>query len=228
MRRFILHFSVMMVSFVLGVAANALVHYDLAAINAHSFDNTKSFTRPSSVTLLAEEPRFNPAINHCGLLVVRVTDDRGLYLNRQEIGSLDDTRDLVTTLEEIFRSRTEAHASRDGLDLNAAIGEDEQIEKTVFIKAPRGMSYGELSDLLDVIKATGASPIGLVTELDGYPCLATYGDETSNTKRGLFYRDDSLDACSSVRVVCSVTLGIGSGNARKSVARNSFGDADAG
>ena len=165
MRRFILHFIVMMASFVLGVAANALVHYDLVAINAHSFDNTKSFSRQTSITLLAEEPN----ISHCGLLVVSVTDDRGLYLNRQEIGSLDDTTELVTRLEDIFRRRTEAHASRDGLDLNAAIGEDEQIEKTVFIKAPRGMSYGELSDLLDVIKETGASPIGLVTELDGYP-----------------------------------------------------------
>ena len=228
MRRFILHFSVMMASFVLGVAADALVRHGSTAVNARWFNNAKSVSREPSITLLAEESQFNPAVNYCGLLVVRVTDDRRLYLNQQEMGSLDDTIELVTRLEEIFIHRTETHAYRDGLDLNSAVPKDEQIEKTVLINAPRGMSYGELSDLLDVIEETGASPIGLVTELDGYPCLATYGDETSNTKRGLFYRDDSLDACSSVRVVCSVTLGIGSGNARNGVACNSFGDADAG
>jgi biopolymer transport protein ExbD len=41
------------------------------------------------------------------------------------------------------------------------------MEKTVLIKAVRSLSYGDMSDLIEVIKATGAGPIGLVTDSAG-------------------------------------------------------------
>jgi len=168
MRRFILRFSVMMAAFVFGFGANALVDRGLGSVVERWTDDPKSFLGQLSNTLLAEEPRFNPRLNYCGLLVVGITNDRRLYLNQQEMGSLDDPSELVANLNEIFRHRTERHAYRDGLDLNSAIPEGERIEKTVLIKAPRGMSYGEVSDLIEVIKDTGANPIGLVTERTGY------------------------------------------------------------
>jgi biopolymer transport protein ExbD len=168
MRRFILRFSVMMVAFVFGVGANALVDRGLGSVVERWTDDPKSFLGQLSITLLAEEPRFNPRLNYCGLLIVSITNDRKLYLNRQEMGSLDDPSELVAKLNEIFSHRTERHAYRDGLDLNSAIPESERIEKTVLIKAPRGMSYGEVSDLIQLIKDTGANPIGLVTERTGY------------------------------------------------------------
>jgi biopolymer transport protein ExbD len=39
--------------------------------------------------------------------------------------------------------------------------DDVRIEKTVFIKAPRTISYGEVARVIDGLKGTGASPIGL-------------------------------------------------------------------
>ena len=36
-----------------------------------------------------------------------------------------------------------------------------RIEKTVFIKAPRTLAYGEVARVMDGLKGTGASPIGL-------------------------------------------------------------------
>jgi biopolymer transport protein ExbD len=36
-----------------------------------------------------------------------------------------------------------------------------RIEKTVFIKAPRGIPYGEVMQVMDGLKGTGAEPIGL-------------------------------------------------------------------
>jgi biopolymer transport protein ExbD len=168
MRRFILRLSVMMVAFVLGVGANALVDRGLGSVVERWTDDPKSFLGQLSITLLAEEPRFNPRLNYCGLLVVGITNDRNLYLNRQEMGSLDDPSELVAKLNEIFRHRTELRLYRDGLDLNSATPDDERIEKTVFIKASRGLSYGEVSDLIGVVKGTGANPIGLVTERTSY------------------------------------------------------------
>jgi biopolymer transport protein ExbD len=41
------------------------------------------------------------------------------------------------------------------------VPERERIEKTVFIKAPRGIKYGEVIRVMDGLKATGADPIGL-------------------------------------------------------------------
>ena len=45
------------------------------------------------------------------------------------------------------------------------VPEHERIEKTVFIKAPRSIKYGEVIRVMDGLKATGADPIGL--QLDG-------------------------------------------------------------
>jgi biopolymer transport protein ExbD len=168
MRRFILRLSVMIVAFVFGVGANALVDRGLGPIVERCTEDQKSFLVPLSITLLPEEPKFNPGVNYCGLLVVSITNDRQLYLNRQEMGSLDNPSELRAKLSDIFRRRTDLGLYRDGRDLNSAVPDDERIEKTVFIKAPRGMSYGEVSDLIGVIKEAGASQIGLVAERDCY------------------------------------------------------------
>ncbi len=36
-----------------------------------------------------------------------------------------------------------------------------RIEKTVFIKAPRSIAYGDVAKVIDGIKGAGANPIGL-------------------------------------------------------------------
>jgi biopolymer transport protein ExbD len=46
---------------------------------------------------------------------------------------------------------------RDRIDLPEAM----RIEKTVFIKAPRSIPYGEVVRVLDGIRGAGASPVGL-------------------------------------------------------------------
>jgi biopolymer transport protein ExbD len=45
------------------------------------------------------------------------------------------------------------------------LAEEKRIEKTVFIKAPRAMSYSNIVKVIDGLKGAGASPIGLA--LDG-------------------------------------------------------------
>jgi biopolymer transport protein ExbD len=36
-----------------------------------------------------------------------------------------------------------------------------EIEKTVFIKAPKNINYGSVAKIVDAVKASGAQPIGL-------------------------------------------------------------------
>jgi biopolymer transport protein ExbD len=41
------------------------------------------------------------------------------------------------------------------------LSDDVRIEKTVFIKGPRSLAYGEVAKVIDGLKGAGASPIGL-------------------------------------------------------------------
>ena len=45
--------------------------------------------------------------------------------------------------------------------------EDQRIEKTVFVKAPRALKYGDVVKVIDAIKGAGASPVGL--QVDDLP-----------------------------------------------------------
>jgi len=45
--------------------------------------------------------------------------------------------------------------------------EDQRIEKTVFVKAPRALHYGDVVKVIDAIKGAGADPVGL--QVDDLP-----------------------------------------------------------
>jgi len=166
MNHFILRFGVMFLTFIFGLATNFLLDGLGSAVDRW-IENPQPVLEEPCVTALAVQPKLIPGAINCDLLVITVDNSRRLSLRGLELGSLDDLRELQATLISIFAQRAACRAYRPGLDLNSDIPEDERIEKTVLIKAPRSLSYGEVSDLIAVIKATGASPIGLVTEGTG-------------------------------------------------------------
>lgn len=85
-------------------------------------------------------------------LVVAVSSEKNLRLNKDNYGTLDDTEDLIAKLNNIFRER----------EANGAFAENtNQIQKTVFVKAPRTLPYGEVVKLVDAVKIAGANPISL-------------------------------------------------------------------
>ncbi len=99
-------------------------------------------------------------------LVVTIEADRTLKLNGlTDMGTVDDTTKLNVRLFDLFAERTKNHVYRDDLRSRLEIPEHLRIEKTVFIKAPRSIPYGEVARVIDGIKGSGADPIGL--QLDG-------------------------------------------------------------
>ena len=95
-------------------------------------------------------------------LVVTIEPDRTLKLNNlSDMGTVDDLSPLSSELRSIFEERTRQRAYRADLIARADLPEQQRIEKTVFIKAPRSISYGEVARVLDGVKGTGAEPIGL-------------------------------------------------------------------
>ena len=168
MSKFILRFGTILLTFTIGVAGNTLWN-SLGSVVERWIETPEPVLEEPCGTFLAEQQRLMPMMHSCGLLVVTIQNDGSITLYGEGMGTLGNTSKLVATLNAVFTRRAELRAYRPGVELNSDIPEEERIEKTVLIKAPRWLSYGEVSDLIDVIRATSAKPIGLVTEGSGYP-----------------------------------------------------------
>lgn len=100
-------------------------------------------------------------------LVVSITSDLQLKLNQDGMGSVNDTAPLSSKLRQVFQQRKEQRAYKPGMETRVDVPEEDRIEKTVFIKAPRGMRYEDVVKVIDAIKGAGANPVGL--QVDDLP-----------------------------------------------------------
>lgn len=86
-------------------------------------------------------------------LVVAVNkSDLKLQLNNQDAGDVTNPEALTTQLTQLFQSREANGVFREGTN---------EVEKTVFIKSPRSVRYGDVVKVIDAVKSAGAQPIGL-------------------------------------------------------------------
>jgi biopolymer transport protein ExbD len=100
-------------------------------------------------------------------LVVSIAPDMSIKLNQDALGSVNDTTPLSQRLLQVFQQRKDQRAYKVGMETRADVKEDDRIEKTVFVKAPRAMKYGDVVKVIDAIKGAGANPVGL--QVDDLP-----------------------------------------------------------
>jgi biopolymer transport protein ExbD len=100
-------------------------------------------------------------------LVVSIGSDLQLKLNQDSLGSVNDTAPLAQRLAAVFQQRKDQRAYRVGYETRTDVKEEDRIEKTVFVKAPRATKYGDVVKVIDAIKGAGASPVGL--QVDDLP-----------------------------------------------------------
>lgn len=100
-------------------------------------------------------------------LVVSISPDLQLKLNQDSMGSVNDTGALSSRLVQVFQQRREQHAYKPGMETRSDVPEADRIEKTVFVKAPRSLHYGDVVKVIDAIKGAGANPVGL--QVDDLP-----------------------------------------------------------
>lgn len=120
--------------------------------------------RPASFKAqLPAEPDRNPLVQPDDkTLVVTIEPDRSLKLNAlTDMGTIDDPSRLSARLVALFAERTANHAYRADMISRFDVPEVERIEKTVFIKAPRSIPYGNVTRVIDALKGAGANPVGL-------------------------------------------------------------------
>jgi biopolymer transport protein ExbD len=94
-----------------------------------------------------QQPRPNPLT-----LVVTIDNNLKMKLNATDIGDTSDTSSLSSNLTQLFKERENSGTFREGTN---------EVEKTIFIKAPRSVKYGEVVKVIDAVKSAGAQPIGL-------------------------------------------------------------------
>jgi biopolymer transport protein ExbD len=82
-------------------------------------------------------------------------------------GTLNDPSSLSQTLARIFQDRKQRHVYKPGTETRSDLPEDERIEKTVVIKVPRSLHYGDAVKLIDIVKGAGANPI--ILQIDDLP-----------------------------------------------------------
>ena len=113
--------------------------------------------------LVPQQPEQNdPREAHIDTLVVTIANDLQLSLNgERSLGSVNDTAPLSTRLAALFNERTANRAYSYGMETRSDLPDEARVEKTVFIKAPRALAYGEVAKVIDGIKGAGAQPVGL-------------------------------------------------------------------
>jgi biopolymer transport protein ExbD len=120
--------------------------------------------RPHSFAAkLPAEPDDRKVLPYPMTLVVTIQPDRTLKLNglTDDMGTVEDSAKLSTFLMALFQQRKANHAYRPELLSRIDLPEDYRIQKTVFIKAPRSIPYGQVAKVIDGLKGAGAEPVGL-------------------------------------------------------------------
>jgi biopolymer transport protein ExbD len=80
-------------------------------------------------------------------------------------GSVNEMGNIATYLSAEFKRRREARDWKLGFENRDELPADDRIERTVFIKAPQPLKYGEVVKVIDAVKGAGANPVGLQTEM---------------------------------------------------------------
>ena len=99
-----------------------------------------------------DQPQQDVKPNPLTLVVAINRETRSITLNNESAGSVDDPTALTAKLTDIFNQRTTNGVFREGSN---------EVEKTIFVKSPTLVKYGDVVKVIDAAKMAGASPIGL-------------------------------------------------------------------
>ena len=120
--------------------------------------------KPSSfkARVPAEQQNTTSAKDNPQTLAVIVNPDLTITLNDEKLmGTVDDPGPLISRLKTVFEQRiangdiSEVFADDPNRPVN------DRIERTVFIKAPKSLNYGNVVRVMDAVKIAGAYPISL-------------------------------------------------------------------
>ena len=108
-----------------------------AKVPAEPKDTNNADVKPNPLTLV---------------VTINNTDKKVLLNQKEDGGDVDNASVLTNKLIQIFKEREAQGTFREGTN---------EVEKTVFIKAPKNLQYGSVVKVIDAVKQAGAEPVGL-------------------------------------------------------------------
>ena len=72
--------------------------------------------------------------------------------------------EVASRLAREWRERIALGNWKEGFESRTDLSPDNRIERTVFVRAPNSIRYGEVARVIDAIKGAGAEPVGLQTD----------------------------------------------------------------
>lgn len=93
-------------------------------------------------------------------LLVELRGDSKITLNNEEFGSFENILPLKEKLAQVFKEREEYGVFREGSN---------EVEKTVFIKAPLPVKFSDVIKLVQEVEKSGAVPIALQIDENSVP-----------------------------------------------------------
>lgn len=119
--------------------------------------------KPSQIeSKIPQEPDGKLVLPNPWTLVVAIDGNREVSLNNdRKYESIKSLTGLTKDLKKVFEERRE----NVGSDSRAQINGEYSVHKTVFVKAPKSMSYGNVMMVVDAVKLAGAEPVSL--QIDG-------------------------------------------------------------
>jgi biopolymer transport protein TolR len=101
-------------------------------------------------------------------LIVSVESDLSLKLLKgQDVvaeGTVAEAGEVAARLASEWRERKQNGVWKLELATRTDLAPDDRLERTVFVRAPRSVRYGEVARVIDAIKGAGAQPVGLQTD----------------------------------------------------------------
>ena len=79
-------------------------------------------------------------------------------------GTVGEAGEVAARLASAWRERKLRGVWKSELAARSDLAPDERIERTVFVRAPRSVRYGEVARVIDAVKGAGAQPVGLQTD----------------------------------------------------------------
>ena len=126
----------------------------------------KSSTFKTRVPAESQNDR-NVAVN-IYTLIATVESEGTLRINYESnLGTTADTTKLTERLKTVFAERVANGQISERFADDSERPAADRIERTVFIKAPRSIGYGEVARVVDAVKLAGAYPISL--QIDDLP-----------------------------------------------------------
>ncbi|MDT7807907.1 MAG: biopolymer transport protein ExbD [Acidobacteriota bacterium] len=128
--------------------------------------------RPARFKASVPGPPDDPRVNISPqTLIVSVSSDLSMKLLMGKTvvaeATVGDAGAVASRLSSEWRERKLNGDWKPEMAARTDLAPDERIERTVFIRAPRAVAYGEVARVIDAIKGAGAQPVGLQT--DGLP-----------------------------------------------------------